>query len=215
MKDLRSLKIWIRLVVGISALLIAAWVGIVWLVVVQQQEMGLKQARDFAASVNQMTIAAMTGMMITGTMDQRAVYLDQIQKTANITALHLVRGEAISKQFGPGNADDHKPDAVEQEVLASGKPYYSVQHTGQGEVLRAGDSDAQFKELSGQGLHELSCLAGECRARRGEHEHFAGQHQPGGARRHLEDNGGRCRLAGAGHRFHLCLCQSFCHTATG
>ena len=137
MKDLRSLKIWIRLVVGISALLIAAWAGIVWLVVVQQQEMGLKQAQDFAASVNQMTIAAMTGMMITGTMDQRAVYLDQIQKTANITALHLVRGEAISKQFGPGKADDHKPDAVEQEVLASGKPYYSVQHAGQGEVLRA------------------------------------------------------------------------------
>jgi methyl-accepting chemotaxis protein len=137
MNGIHNLKIWIRLVVGISVLLILAWTGIVWLVVVQQQEMGLKQARDFASSVNQMTVAAMTGMMITGTMDNRAVYLDQIQKTANITSLHLVRGEPINKQFGPGKADDIKPDAVEQAVLASGRPYYAVQQTEQGEILRA------------------------------------------------------------------------------
>ena len=137
MKDLRSLKIWIRLVAGISALLIASWAGIVWLVVTQQQEMGINQARDFASSVNQMTIASMTALMILDKMDRRSLYLDQIQKTANITELHLVRGEAIDKEYGAGKEGDHKPDAVEQEVLASGKPYYVVQQTGQGEVLHA------------------------------------------------------------------------------
>ncbi len=137
MKSIRNWKIWVRLVVGISALLIAAWAGIIWLMVVQQKNMGEKQAREFASSVNQMTIAAMTGMMITGNINDRAVYLDQIQKTANVTALHLVRGEAIDKQYGPGKADDYKPDAVEQAVLASGKPYYAVQQTARGEVLRA------------------------------------------------------------------------------
>jgi len=137
MNSLRSLKIWIRLVVGISALLIVAWAGIVWLVAVQQQEMGIKQAHDFASSVNQMTIAAMTGMMITGNIEDRAVYLDQIQNTANITELHLVRGEGTNKQFGPGKAGDVKPDAMEQEVLASGKPSYAMQQTAKGEILRA------------------------------------------------------------------------------
>ena len=137
MESLRSLKIWIKLVVGISALLVVSWAGIVWLVAMQQEQMGIRQARDFAVSVNQMTIAAMTGMMITGNIEDRAVYLDQIQKTANITELHLVRGEATNKQFGLGKAGDVKPDAVEQEVLASGKPYYQVQTNGQGEILRA------------------------------------------------------------------------------
>ena len=134
---MNSLKIWVRLVVGISVLLIASWAGIVWLVSVQQQEMGISQAREFAASVNQMTIAAMTGMMITGNIEDRAVYLEQIQKTENITELHLVRGEGIDKQFGPGKAADHKPDSVEQSVLASGKSYFEVLRSGQGEILRA------------------------------------------------------------------------------
>ena len=137
MNNIRSLKIWIRLVAGISVLLISAWAGIIWLVVAQQQEMGLKQAREFASSVNQMTVAAMTGMMIAGNINDRAVYLDQIQQTANITELHLVRGEAINKQFGAGKIMDLKPDVEEQAVLASGKPYFAVLQTGRGEVLRA------------------------------------------------------------------------------
>ena len=84
-----NVKIWLRLVVGISVMLMLAWAGIVWLVAAQQAEMGIKQARDFSASVNQMTIAAMTGMMITGNIAERAVYLDQIQNfdDATITAL--------------------------------------------------------------------------------------------------------------------------------
>ncbi|MDD5177026.1 MAG: methyl-accepting chemotaxis protein [Sterolibacterium sp.] len=150
MNTLRSLKIWIRLVVGIAALLIVSWAGIVWLVAVQQQEMGIKQAHDFASSVNQMTIAAMTGMMITGNMDDRAVYLDQIQKTANISELHLVRGEGTNKEFGAGKAGDLKPDSVEQEVLASGKPYYNVQSTAQGEVLRAVIPTLNYKNYLGK-----------------------------------------------------------------
>ena len=137
LSKLRDLKIWKRLVIGISLLLIAAWAGIVWLVVEQQKEMGLQQARDFSASVNQMTIAAMTALMIMNKMDRRAVYLDQVQKTANVGALHLVRGEAIDKEYGPGKNVDIKPDATEQAVLASGKPYYAVQETANGEILRA------------------------------------------------------------------------------
>ncbi len=150
MKKLRNIKIWIRLVMGISFLLMAAWAGIVWLVAVQQQEMGIAQAREFASSVNQMTIAAMTGMMITGNIDERAVYLDQIQKTSNITELHLVRGEAINKQFGPGKAGDVKPDAVEQEVLKSGKAYYAVLQSAQGENLHAVISTFSSKSYLGK-----------------------------------------------------------------
>src|SRR5487761_2720718 len=120
MKALRNMKIWIRLVVGISIMLVLAWTGIIWWVTVQQQNMGIKQARDFAASVNQMTVAAMTGMMITGNIGERAVYLDQIRQAENITDLHLVRGEGTRKQFGPGDAAAAKADALERQVLASG-----------------------------------------------------------------------------------------------
>ena len=137
MDKLKSLKIWVRLVVGVAFILVLAWAGIIWLIAAQQEEMGIRQARDFSASVNQMTIAAMTAMMIQGNVEDRAVYLDQIQKTENISELHLVRGEGINQQYGAGKAGDRKPDSVEAEVLKTGKAYYSVLASGQGEILRA------------------------------------------------------------------------------
>ncbi len=137
MKILGGVKIWLRLVVGVSVMLVIAWAGIVGWVTVQQQEMGIRQARDFAASVNQMTIAAMTGMMIAGNIADRSVYLEQIQNTENISELHLVRGAAINEQYGPGTAGDRKPDGIEQQVLAGGQPYFAVQPGPQGEILRA------------------------------------------------------------------------------
>jgi len=159
MKILGNMKIWLRLVVGISVMLVLAWAAIIGWVTVQQQEMGIKQARDFSASVNQMTIAAMTGMMITGNIAERAVYLDQIQKTENVSELHLVRGEAINKQYGKGTADDRKADAVEQQVLASGKPYFAVQAGAQGEVLRAVIATTNQKDYLGKNC--LSCHDGQ------------------------------------------------------
>ncbi|MFA7279621.1 MAG: HAMP domain-containing protein, partial [Sterolibacterium sp.] len=150
MNNLRSIKIWIRLVVGIAALLILAWAGIVWLVAAQQQAMGIRQAREFASSVNQMTVAAMTAMMIQGNMKDRAVYLDQIQKSENISELHLVRGEGTNQQFGAGKSGDAKPDGVETAVLSSGKPFYEVQQTSQGEILRAVIPTLNYKSYLGK-----------------------------------------------------------------
>ena len=150
MKSLGNMKIWVRLVIGISIILFLAWAGIIWLVMVQQQEMGIRQAKDFSASVNQITVAAMTAMMIQGNMDDRAVYLDQIQKSENISELHLVRGEGTNKEYGPGKASDVKPDGVEQEVLASGKPYFQVQNTAQGEILRAVIPTLNYKSYLGK-----------------------------------------------------------------
>ena len=132
-----DMKIWVRLVAGISIVLMLAWSGVIWWVNLQQQEMGVKQAREFAASVNQMTVAGITGMMITGTIDQRSVYLDQIRQAQNITDLDVLRGEDLIKQFGPGGASERKPDDVERQVLTSGKPYFTVLKEAQGESLRA------------------------------------------------------------------------------
>ncbi len=150
MKSQESMKIWMRLVIGISMILLLAWAGIIWLVMVQQQEMGIRQARDFSASVNQMTVAAMTAMMIQGNMDDRAVYLDQIQKSEDINGLHLVRGDGTNKQFGPGKAGDVKPDSVEMEVMTSGKPYYAVLQGEQGEILRAVIPTPNYKNYLGK-----------------------------------------------------------------
>lgn len=136
MQLLKNSKIWVRLVLGIAIMMIVSWSIIIWWVTAQQQEMGIRQAKDFAVSVNQMTIASLTALMIIDKMDKRDIYLDQIQKSENITELHTVKSIEVDKEFNR-TASDRMPDAIEQQVLTSGKPYFQVMKSGQGETLRA------------------------------------------------------------------------------
>ena len=133
----RNLKIWVRLVVGISVMLVIAWSGMIWWATVQQRETAIAQARDFSQSVHRMTMASLTGMMITGTVGQRAVYLDQIRQSEDIRELRVIRGEGVSKQFGPGDAKEGQAGEVERQVLQSAKPYFQVVKDGEGESLHA------------------------------------------------------------------------------
>ena len=133
----RDMKIWVRLVVGISIILAIAWSGMIWWATVQQRETAIGQARDFSQSVHRMTMASLTGMMLTGTVGQRAIYLDQVRQSEDIKELRVIRGEGVSRQFGPGAAEESKADAIEQQVLQSGKPYFKVIEDKDGESLRA------------------------------------------------------------------------------
>ncbi len=118
--------IWVRLVCAIWALLFLTWAGIIYWTHIQQERSAEDQARAFAASVHQMTMAALTGMMITGTVAQRGVYLDQIKNSDNISELEVLRGAGVNQQFGPGSVAHRAPDAEETEVLASGKALFRV-----------------------------------------------------------------------------------------
>ncbi len=105
MARIADLKIWVRLTAAIWFMLIAVWTGmIVWESEVNR-ETAIGQAKDFAGSIHEMTMAGLTGMMITGTVGQREVFLDQIKQLSVIKDLHVVRGEAVSKIFGPDTKD--------------------------------------------------------------------------------------------------------------
>ena len=70
--------IWLRLTGAIWLMMVAAFGSmIVWETRVNR-DMAIEQAKDFAGTVNEMTMAGLTGMMITGTVAQRDVFLDQI-----------------------------------------------------------------------------------------------------------------------------------------
>ena len=132
----RRVKIWIRLVVTIWAAIAIAWGGMLAWTAREQRAGAIAQARDFALSVHQMTLAGLTGMMITGTGAQRAVFLDQIRESNNIRALRVVRGEAVVRQFGPGTPGEAAADALERGVLESGAAVHEVRADATGEYLR-------------------------------------------------------------------------------
>lgn len=132
-----NLKIWIRLTGVIWIMLVFAWTGLVLWESKVNRETAIEQARAFSLSMHEATMAGLTGMMITGSIGQREVFLDQIKQLSVIRDLSVLRGEAVSKVFGPGNAKDQiQPDAAEQQALTSGKEFTAIQSDEKGEYLR-------------------------------------------------------------------------------
>ena len=126
-------KIWVRLIVSISVMTIASWaVMILWSAHVSE-EAAIEQAQDFARSAHDMVLAGLTGMMVTGTIPQREVFIDQIKQLPSIREVRVLRGEAVTRQFGPGIGQESEHDALEGEVLATGKEYSAVESTANGE----------------------------------------------------------------------------------
>jgi len=127
MPRIADLKIWIRLTAAIWVVLAIIWAGaIVWTTQVNR-DTAIRQAQDFSQSIHEMTMAGLTGMMITGTVGQREVFLDQIKQLSIIKDLHVARSEAVSKLFGPDTKSNRQLDAQERQVMASGTPYISVE----------------------------------------------------------------------------------------
>jgi methyl-accepting chemotaxis protein len=132
-----DMKIWVRLTGAIWIMLIVAWVSMIFWESSVNRQTAIEQARSFSQSMHETTLAGLTGMMITGTVGQREVFLDQIKQLAIIRDLKVLRGEAIIKMFGPGNAkDETTPDAIEQQVMSTGKEYSEVESDSKGEFLR-------------------------------------------------------------------------------
>jgi methyl-accepting chemotaxis protein len=137
MARIADLKIWVRLTAAIWLMLIFFWNGLIFWESSVNRDAAIEQAKEFSQSMHETTLAGLTGMMITGTVGQRDVFLDQIKQLAVIRDLRVIRGEAVSKLFGPGTAKEGQPaDSVEQQVLSTGQDYSEVQSDDKGEFLR-------------------------------------------------------------------------------
>lgn len=75
-----DLKIWVRLTAAIWLVLALIWVGAILWTTQVNRDTAIRQAKDFSQSIHEMTMAGLTGMMITGTVGQREVFLDQIKR---------------------------------------------------------------------------------------------------------------------------------------
>ena len=131
-----DLKIWIRLTAAIWVVLAIIWAGaIIWTTQVNR-ETAIQQAQEFSKSIHEMTMAGLTGMMLTGTVGQREVFLDQIEQLSVIKDLIVARSDAVVKLYGPDTKSKRPLDALEKEVMSTGTPYMSVESANGNAFLR-------------------------------------------------------------------------------
>lgn len=124
LRSLYNVKIWIRLVVSIAAMLSLAWGSIIYWTAYQQRNMAIHQARDLAMSVNQMTMANLLFMKVTKTIKKRQIYYDQVRQSEAIKDLRVLRGEKVIHEMGDGDEIAMNPNELEKQVMASGKTLF-------------------------------------------------------------------------------------------
>jgi len=136
MPRLADMKIWVRLTAAIWLTMAIIWTVMIFWTTQANRETAVRQAQDFSQSIHEMTMAGLTGMMITGTVGQREVFLDQIKQLAIIKDLHVARSEAVVKLYGPDTKSTRQLDTLEQQVMTSGKPYVASESVGNSSYLR-------------------------------------------------------------------------------
>ncbi len=135
MRRINDLPIWVRLIGAMWLILMPAWTGLILWAAHEQRQTAIDQAEAFTSTLHEMTLAGLTTMMITGTISQRAAFLDQIIELQNVKDLRVLRGENVSKQFGPGKDTEKPHDDIERAVLETGQSYLALSEDGN--VLRA------------------------------------------------------------------------------
>ena len=135
---LNDIKIWIRLAAAIIAAAIAMWAGFLSWANHEQEKLAVEQAKDFATSVHQMTMAGLTGMMLTGTIGARVIFLDQIKHSNHVAELKVFRSSAVVRQFGAGRDGEVPSDPAEIRTLENGSNFFEVisKDTPNGKVKR-------------------------------------------------------------------------------
>lgn len=135
---LANLKIWIRLTAVIGGMLVFAWGLMVAWTAYEERSLAMRQAKDLAASVHQITMANLLFMKVTKTIKKRQLFYEQVRQSEAIRDLKVLRGEKVIHEMGEGDETAMNPDALEKEVLNSGQTIFrEVTDPHYGHVLRA------------------------------------------------------------------------------
>ena len=78
----------------------------------------------------------LTSHMVNGIMDKRQYFLNQISSEKNVEFLRLVRADSIVKQYGPGLNEEILRDAIDKEVLRTGKTIKKITETPENIIMR-------------------------------------------------------------------------------
>ena len=113
------------------ALLIQGCIAIVLLlaqnwIVMRGEHRILDAAKERAQLTADGVINGMNMLMESGTIGDpktRALYIRKMAASEGIKSLRIIRAQQVSDQFGPGLPEEQPSDAIEREVLKSGKIY--------------------------------------------------------------------------------------------
>jgi diguanylate cyclase (GGDEF)-like protein len=109
---------------------------IVVLVAIGSRESGYEHAEKRAQITAEIVKKALTAHMVNGNMHQRDIFLDSMKRLENVKDLWVVRAESVTKQYGQPLQNEKPRDAIDKEVLRTGKEVTKTRETFKDASLR-------------------------------------------------------------------------------
>ena len=135
--NLSATPTWLRLTLAVWLMLAIALGGMIAWETKVSRDTSIEQAGDFAHSIHEMTMAGLSSMMLTGTIGQRELFLDQIKELSILKDLQVIRAAGVSSQYGDGGRPAPVLDTAEKEVMTSNQELIRVERDAEhGHFLR-------------------------------------------------------------------------------
>jgi len=118
------------------------------------REYSIKGAIEKSTMTAAIVKDGLTAHMVNGIMDKRQYFLNQISSNhTEIKSLWLVRAKNVIKQYGPGLNSETTRDAIDQQVIESGKMIKEIHENADTITLRV-----SIPYKAGSSATEINCL---------------------------------------------------------
>lgn len=105
-------------------------------VAINFRDYSYKSAINKANTMAEYVRDGLTVHMVNGIMPKREFFLDNIKNHKDIQDLWVIRGAKVNNQYGPGFQNEKTRDALDKEVLKTGKMKYFVNENSDKVLLR-------------------------------------------------------------------------------
>lgn len=107
----------------INVLLILAFI-LLFITAFNFRSLSTKALENQALAHAELVKAGLTAHMKAGIMDRRDYYLNEIRELHQIKSLNIVRGDAVTSQYGPGKAWERVADPVAKQAFDAKQPVF-------------------------------------------------------------------------------------------
>ncbi|MCD4668088.1 MAG: GGDEF domain-containing protein, partial [Sulfurimonas sp.] len=110
----------------VTIMLLALGLATIVNIALNFREYSIKNAVEKSKMTASIVENGLTSHMVNGIMDKRQYFLDQISNNKDIKSLWLVRSQNVIKQYGEGFNNETIRDAIDSDVITSGKTIQKV-----------------------------------------------------------------------------------------
>ncbi len=125
-------KVMLIVILMLGALSISTIIN-VW---INFRDFGKITAIDKSNSIAESVRDGLTAHMVTGTMDKRDLFLENMKRHQHVDTLRVIRSQALIQEFGQGTTDIYKYDDIEKNVLRTGEAQTTLKETPTEVLLR-------------------------------------------------------------------------------